>query len=1257
MSTLPFTLSPDELENLGPARAVEFMGRLLRDEAERVGIGQHLVTVPSCINVADGGIDALIEEADPSDDSVIPRGNTGFQIKASDLQPTACKRELHKGGDLCNPLKPAVQNLLDADGNYVLVLFKSLTPVKIQNRRQAIKGHLASKGYSNAEVRLYTVDHLAPMAERFLGVMAWFKPEYSNVDSYSTWARNGDISVPCQFISDDQRSEWIQEVQKVLREPGAECPIFRVTGLPGIGKTRLVFEALAPDDLQNRVIYTRADDFLRSELNRIKNNSSLSAVVVVDECDLRQHDELVRAFSRQGSRLAVITMSYDVGEIPPPTRLFQLNPLENTAIEEILRKESHNFPQEVVRGLAKFADGFPRIAILLAQSYALNPGEPEEYITIRDDDLMNRLIGGSIRIDPQKFNTTKKVLRGIALFEKIGYKSDNLDREAHWLSDFIGVQWNEFQEVVHKQQQRGLIQGHYYLYVTPFMLKVHLLRKWWAINGFTRERFEKFVSEIPDTFRADLLDRFISTIPYLPSVAHGQEFVEDILNRDGIFSDGMLLRTQQGGKLFLALAEACPGAAMRRLRDTVGRWSKDDLLTFREGRRYVVWALEKIAIWQEHFRDAAQILLRLAEAEIDTTYSNNASGTFVGLFSLSYGPLASTAASPDDRFPVLSDALLSTSADVCKLALQACDVALNMRAFPILIDDAHQGLRWEPKRWTPSTDRDVFEAYQKVWDLLRKNLTVLDKDNKKEAVAILLRRSQDLARFDDLADMVVETVTELATHDDIDNLLVLETAIMIIHYERDWLPEDTRRKWERLRDDLVGFDYHSRMVRYVRTDLHEDRRDEDGNLVDQKLEKIRELAKESLENPAFLQKEMDWLTTTKADDGFRFGYELSKIDVNSVFLTPLIDAQRKTEELFSLFFLGGYFRGFVERDPAKWEDKIEALANDPDTQGWICELTWRSRIPSEKSGLRILSLAERGVVLPEDFGIFAYGGVIRNLSPATFHKWIRFLLGHDGMASVSNALKLFYMYYRMDKDTPEMPNQLAFAIIRHRIWFQQSEDRRQDTNLNYYWFEIAKVIIQDCPQKALELADQILSTETILDRFEYNSALQRVLDEIVKRFPEDVWILVTPYLEPPQRPMMMREWLGGSVNRVGALSYIPAESIWQWIDQDVENRAGYLARCIPKTLFHGNDRVCLARELLVRYGNRDDVRRSFHMNYSTGVWRQSPMSQSYQETKENLRAFQKDEIDPNVIRWIDEHIERLKRDIKRAEIEEERYGF
>ena len=57
--------------------------------------GRILMNVPQCINVGDGGIDALIENAAPSFDEVIPPGTSGFQIKSSDLSPNKCRLELH----------------------------------------------------------------------------------------------------------------------------------------------------------------------------------------------------------------------------------------------------------------------------------------------------------------------------------------------------------------------------------------------------------------------------------------------------------------------------------------------------------------------------------------------------------------------------------------------------------------------------------------------------------------------------------------------------------------------------------------------------------------------------------------------------------------------------------------------------------------------------------------------------------------------------------------------------------------------------------------------------------------------------------------------------------------------------------------------------------------------------------------------------------------------------------------------------------
>jgi hypothetical protein len=130
----PFTFSVNDLTKLGQDRAVEFFRRLVWAEATRVGIGRNLINVPQCINVGDGGIDAIINDAIPSGDEIIPRGTSGFQIKSSDLLPGQCKKELHQGQDLKKPIKPEVKRLLNEGGTYVLVLFADLPIRKEKNK-------------------------------------------------------------------------------------------------------------------------------------------------------------------------------------------------------------------------------------------------------------------------------------------------------------------------------------------------------------------------------------------------------------------------------------------------------------------------------------------------------------------------------------------------------------------------------------------------------------------------------------------------------------------------------------------------------------------------------------------------------------------------------------------------------------------------------------------------------------------------------------------------------------------------------------------------------------------------------------------------------------------------------------------------------------------------------------------------------------------------------------------------------------------
>jgi hypothetical protein len=95
---------------------------------------------------------------------------------------------------------------------------------------------------------------------------------------------------------------------------------------------------------------------------------------------------------------------------------------------------------------------------------------------------------------------------------------------------------------------------------------------------------------------------------------------------------------------------------------------------------------------------------------------------------------------------------------------------------------------------------------------------------------------------------------------------------------------------------------------------------------------------------------------------------------------------------------------------------------------------------------------------------------------------------------------------------------------------------------------------------------------------------------------------------------------------------------------------------VPKSLFREAGRICLAREVLARYVDRDDVKNEMMANFSTEGWR-GPESSHLSGKKEDLLNFKQGETNKNVRRWIDEYIGILDREIKRARVREERQEF
>jgi hypothetical protein len=445
----------------------------------------------------------------------------------------------------------------------------------------------------------------------------------------------------------------------------------------------------------------------------------------------------------------------------------------------------------------------------------------------------------------------------------------------------------------------------------------------------------------------------------------------------------------------------------------------------------------------------------------------------------------------------------------------------------------------------------------------------------------------------------------------------------------------------------------------------EDAFDEEGKHRNGVLPVIEELAQEAVNNRALLTEALDWLVTSKAENGFPFGYALGSHDAEFSLLPALIAALRNAVDQGNASFIGGYFRAIHQKDPETLEAQLDALTVDPELRHWVPELTWRTGALSDKAALRVLHLVQHGIATGH-LRMFAFGGVLRNISETVFQQWIKFLLAQLEVQSVLIALDLYTFYYLDSSAKRPLPQELTYELLTHPSLFSNvsTQSPRSDGMEDYHWTEVAKVFIEEHPNRSLDLADMMLEhfgeNNTIFGGLYSRS--REIINELVRRFPEQLWESIKKFIGPPldSRAFNIRLWLRGENLSddagVSALGFIPPQRIWQWVEEDIEDRPWSITSCVQKGFFRSDTRICFAREVLVRYGDREDVRNELFSIFATGSW-SGPASEHYQKVKDDMLNFKKDETDANVRRWIDEYVSYLDKDIERAKHEEERRGF
>lgn len=1251
-----FTVKNEDLERLGPQKAVDFFRELVWTEATTLGIGKNLINVPSAITVADGGIDAEVRDVQiKGGQGLIKQGLTRYQIKSGKFSLTKdqnIKSILFRNKS--NQLRPRIKSCLDKNGTLVIVLFGWDNPdVEDNQLEKKFREKLISvnKKYKTAKIEIFMQNNLIGFLKNYPSLaLSAVGREQLKFQTYDSWSNAAEMRR--EFQAGKTQKDLIFNIQNVLRNHN-EAVHIRILGEPAIGKTRLALEATSADDLKPLVIYCdNARNFRYSNLmNEImREDNSFSAILVIDECNQDSRSYIWDKLKYLGSRIKIISIYSEFEETSGNIRKFEVPPLEEEEISSII--QSYRIPKDQAERWVEFCGGSPRVAHVFGQNLKDNPDDllktPDtvdiwnRYITVRGDDK-----------DSEKVQQRRLVLQHIALFKRFGY-GKSLISEAKVIWNKIekvdsNLTWLRFHEIVKNLRERKILQGEITLYISPKALHIKMWTEWWENYGISFD-LEEFSKGLPPK----LIEWFFDMFKYAAESKVALRVVEDFLGNEGPFLKFNILETELGTKFLVALTEVNPNKALACLKNTIGTWTKDRLLNFTTGRRETIWALEKIVMWKDLFPDGARLLLALGEAE-NETYSNNASGVFAELFSPAYGQVAPTEAPPQERFPVLKEALESNSKERRILALRACDQALESQHFVRTIGDESYGLKKGPQLWMPKTHGEIYDSYRKVWNLLLEKLDNLSSDEQSQAIDIFLQRAGTLSLFPTLADMIIETVEELIPKPYANKKEILAQIIRILRYMKKEMHKDIRQRWIQIKDKLVGADFASLMNRYVGMVMMEDEIDEQGKKSDITQKRIKELAHKTIKNKKLLNPELPWLVTKEARNGYQFGYALGIKDEILSFLPTLLEAQRNAGEDASIYFLSGYFRAIFEKEKLLWENHLDLLTEDKKLSQSVPELIARSGM-TDHAALCVLNLVRKKVVDPNSFGMFIYGGSIEDISEEIFNRWVELLLESPETTAISIAMELFYFYYIHYSSKHTMPKELALKILTHKSLFQKVDIKSRNQRDDYDWTEIGKVFLNLYPEKAIEIAGIVFNNfgkeDTIFSRFHSHS--EDLLEEIAKKHPIGMWDIIKKYLGPPidYRSYSIKDW----IQRSNFLCLIPLKKIWSWVDQDIEKRARYLASFVPKTLHRNKEVVCLVRELLIRYGEKDDVRGALNANFSSEFW-WGPASIHYQGKKEHLLKFRQKEDNKNVKLWLDEYISGLDRSINQAKIREERDDF
>lgn len=1271
-------VSDEQISNLSDINLSKLLLKLLHLEHKKFRFENcKIISVPFNINVADGGEDGRIECSDTKESLCVQNPKTLYQCKAYNLEPSKCKNEILNNGKL----KPRIKEILDVGGAYVVFMGHSLNKEQIDERvdkiREAIK-ESEETYYDTAEIDIFDSNKIKDWVNHFLSAVL-FVHKCSGISvplGLQTWYEWSSYKhLRFKFQTNTEINNIIHQIKKNANEN----KITRILGLSGIGKTRLVFETfrsplkeedgswdINQKELSDAIVYLNAADCrVEDVISFVKNYCcEYRALLIVDNCASDLHLKLADEVRRKDSLFQLITIDHEL-KIETGYVSFEIIKIENKIYKDlifhILKEEfKDRLSDNVLRQVSEYTEGYPQMAVLF--SNAIIGGE-DNLSNMLDEDIMKKLIFGRQEANPEEL----KFLKVCSLFTFFAFPiedvyeiydediTNRLEEEARYIQDKLcKITWEDFNVMVNKFLERGIMErrGNAVI-VRPLPLALKLAVKWWSNTppSDISSIFESLISQ------GKLGGRAVDRLSQLNNLRKAKQIVARLWGPNAPFTQAEVLNTGMGSRLFRSVVVVNPEVTLKALMLNYSEKSIEELKEVNNGRRNLIWALEKLCFRKETFLESAKLMMSFAAAEIERI-GNNATGQFVHLFKIN---LSGTEADFTKRIKVLKWGLSKNIREYDKLVISACSSALDCFRFSRFGSAERQGSSKPLEDYSPETWEEIGSYWNEILEILLG--FALNGDLSKEAEEVIINHTYCLFHFNYPNDKIEKLFNDLSQKE---NFRWLDTSNNLKR-----ILEDKRR--QRLRNPLSteSIALIEKLIEQFKPTEIEDiifstvsqpewerlEKDERGTYIRKPEAKAKELAKKLTADGVEINEYLKNLLKGEQRHAFAFGHEYGALNKYEEKLldNTLSNIRLIPEKERNIAFLLGYLSSLSDKNIL---DQIFSIVlTDAELKNHAFEVVKFIK-PTIDDIEKLFQNVEENPEQVFRFGNLAWGPTIDNFTPKEIIPLFKRIQTYNDRGKWV-VIDLMYRHIRVnEKYWNEYKVYFQSLISNHNFFTNQEYTSHTDFN------EWITLVIKLLKNKKVDnelseiISNHIIEYCTQVEYINNENKIQEIIDILFDNFFEKIWtIWGTPFIGNNFFAYMNLQSLITNRGGHGKSLLFKYEKnypiLLKWADDNIPQAPEVLIDSVPLSIqIDGETKFHPFTKLLIdNYGHIPSVLDHLNANMGTSgiVSSRVPLYTHRKKLCEQLLNHPK----PEVKKWAVERVESYRKAIIEARINEE----